>query len=480
MEETSRRNLATAGRFAALVCAVVALACLVFYVDRAQAWLRGEQDLRGNWTYKADYQVEEGVLQSIDMEAVHAELLPAWILDNAQQKGGSAFDALMAEVGDDPNLAELLRVMEIEARHEPRMERLMWATWAWNRYLDEGGIPWHVAGGVHQQGDRSVFYVKTYEVLFDGQATVGSRTFRERVVRRSDNIGVIEAYLGLTPDAEDGSLVVADRLASFGLDEVWPLMDAAMDRFQPSARRVFAPSVRAAVEPYLTDADRGALLMTASDRFYIGQAVDRLHSRHACGSGFVIRRVPFDGLRGEDLRSIRRAVATTGNQECPEATADEALVLSIRSDHLSKVEGLQIALEKLVGRVARAIAIHEIRHAADDADRPLACTGCPSDLPEVGVMELSAYLTSFADPEVGALAALQACALPIADLPARGLAIEYLSSELGDLCLNGPPPDLADQARALETRLFGRTSPIRLSEGFPERIPVTTRRSPTD
>jgi len=468
------------GRFLALVGAVGILACLVFYVDPAQAWLRGEQDLRGNWTYKPDYPVDGEVLGSIDMEAVHRDRIPAWILDNAEKRGGPAFDRLMAEAGDDPNLAELLRVMEVEARAEPNTERLLWAVWAWNRYLDDAGLPWHMAGGLHRQADRQVFYLKTYEVISDGHAMVGARHFRERVVRRADNIGVIEAYLGLTPDAEEGSLVVADRLASFGLREIWPLMDPAMDRKQASSRRVFAKAVRKAIDPWITDEQREVLVLTASDRFYIEQAVARIHSRHSCGSRLVIRNVPFQGLPGEDLRAIRRAVATTGASDCPEATNDEALVLSIRSDHLRGVDGLEVALEHLVGVAARAIAVHEIRHAADEADRPLACYDCPPDLSEVGVMELSAYLSSFADPELGPLAALQACTLPIDDLPARGRAIAFLSESLGNLCRTGPTDDLSQRARTLEQKLFGRTSPISLSENFPKRIGVATRRSRGD
>ena len=93
----------------------------------------------------------------------------------------------------------------------------------------------------------------------------------------------------------------------------------------------------------------------------------------------------------------------------------------------------------------------------------------------MGVLELSAYLASFTDSDVGVLAALQACTLPLDELPARGPAIRFLSESLGGLCRTGPPPDLAGRAMALERRLFGRSGAVVLSADFPDRIGVTTR-----
>jgi len=438
-------------------------------------WFGAQEEAKRGGVYTPAHPVDVEALRGIDMERVHAELFPAWIVARQEAAGDAELAALRDAVRADPNLVDLLEDMSAHARGDD-IDALLHAVWSWNQHLDAQGVGWRMDAGLHPTVGGRVFYLKTYRVVFDGQARVDPREHRLRVLRRADNLGVIEAYLGHTPAGEDGSLVVADRLAGFALDSIWPLLEPGLDDRHAVPRGRFGPAVRAVVAAALSEDEARALLLTASDRYYIQETVTRIHARHSCGSRLLIREVPFNGLDSADLRRIRRAVDLTEREPCPEATSQEALMLSIRSDHLQSVAGIEPGLERLAALITRAIAIHELQHASD-AERDLVCLACPQDLSEVGVLELSAYLASFSDADTGVLAALQACTLPLDELPARGPAIRYLSEALGGLCRNGPPPDLADRAQALERELFGRSGGVVLPDSFPDRIGVRTRRT---
>jgi hypothetical protein len=419
-------------------------------------------------------------LASIDLHRLHAEQIPMWIVGRLNGDGDAAFEDLKRAVEPDPNLTEILEILAEETREEMDVHRVVWATRGWNTYLDDAGVGLRMEAGLHTNDGHVDFYFKTYEVVSDAVAHVDGQPIRVRVVRRLDDLEIFETYLGRTRADEDGVLVMADRISGFALDAIWPLMDPALDPLQPPLSRRFAPAVRTAAAAFLTARQRDTLVLTASDRFHIQKVVARIHDRHRCGSRLLVREIPFGGLSGSDLRSIRRAVDTTRAHPCPEATTDESLLLSVRSEHLQSVVGLEEALEGLVSGVGRAIAVHEIRHAADAVSEPLSCSGCPAHLSEVGAKELSAYLSSFSADEAGVLASFQACTLPLDDLPDRGPAIQLLSESLGGLCEEGPPSDLASRSRALEAAFFGRSTPLELPRSFAGRIPLSTKGNPTD
>jgi hypothetical protein len=474
-EAATRRTNIWYGNVVMQVSLLLAMVFLVF-----GQWFgakSGDGDLAA---YEPGEPMDAERLASIDLQRVHAALIPLWVVGRLQGEGEEPFHDLMREVSPDPNLTEILEIIGEETRSAMDLDRVLWAIRGWNAYLDEAEVGYRIEGGLHANDDGVDFYLKTYKVVSDGFGGIAGQLIRVRVVRRLDDLEIFETYLGRTPVDEDGVLVIADRIVGFSLDAVWPLMDPGLDPLQTPLRRRFAPAVREAAASFLTPEQRDILVLTAGDRFHIQDVVSRIHERHRCGSRLLVRELPFSGLAGSDLRSIRRAVDTTHADPCPEATMDESLLLSVRSEHLQSVAGLEDALEGLVTGFGRAIAVHEIRHAVDEASEPLVCRGCPEDLSDVGVKELSAYLSSFGADEAGVLASYQACALPLEDLPDRGPAIQFLSVTLGDLCGLGPTVDLAGKSRALEVAFFGRSATLDLPSPFGGPIPVTTRGNPTD
>lgn len=83
------------------------------------------------------------------------------------------------------------------------------------------------------------------------------------------------------------------------------------------------------------------------------------------------------------------------------------------SDTLESREGLPDALEQLAAWVARSVAVHELRHVADDAeygdDDPRPCGPCISSDPPVVRSEAAAYVAELAWSEAPAAALYQIC-----------------------------------------------------------------------
>jgi hypothetical protein len=410
----------------------------------------------------------------IDFEAVHRELWPAWI-SAVPAEESAAFDALSSAVALDPFLTRRLdRTRALSADAGSNARGLLNQVWAWNRYLDRLEVPWRLTAGVQVNGPQdAIFYVKSYRVISDTDTQVGEGAWRTRVVQRVDDLGAIEGYLGLTSDHEQGALVVTERVASFAFERIWPLLDARLDAERRPEEQVFAQGVREAVGRSLPGHQVSVLQDTAEGRFWLERAVAAVHRRSRCGSRFRIGALPFDGLRHSDLITVRRFAAATAASDCPDVTHNEAVTLMLFSRKLQEAEALRPALEALTAWVARAIAIHEARHAADDAETgPLVCDGCPEGAGEVTRLEMSAYLASFAHPDAGVVALVQACAVLATNAGGRGEAIRFLTHQLGDACDLGPPADFAARAGALEVALFGRSEPIVLHQAFPKRLPL--------
>lgn len=456
-----------------VVLALVALGAALAWVPGG-AW-RGKIAVGGARAYVPRHPVDPDALATIDFERVHAELWPDWVLSASDGHGEAAWQGLVEAVSADPNLVDLLQDVRTLAWDPAKhADGLLRSAWAWNHYLDQQGVPWKLALGIQLASEGAFLYVKTYQIVVDTHVEVAGEPFRARVVARADRTNVIEQWLGTIRD-DDGALIVLDRMVTFTLDEVWPLLDPALDGDRLPRERAFAPAVRAAVQRALTAAQVEALRATAADRFGLLEAVDAVHGRHACGSRFVIGRLPYDGLQPRDLTTLSRFAAGTAHTPCPDVTAEEASVFRIRSESLQAREDLRDALEALLAWTTAAIAVHEARHAADHragGGRAPVCPSCPAGLSPVGVHELSAYLASVAHPEHGPLALYQACGLAPDDVPVRAEVVSWLTRQLETGCDAPPPADLSERARALEVELFGRADAITLPEDFPGRLPL--------
>lgn len=423
--------------------------------------------------------VDREALAGIDLHHVHAELWPG-LVASLQADAGAQQDAHVAlrqAVAADPNLADLVdEVVGLTADPVASAPALLQRARAWNDYLDAHGLPWRLALSVHVHPDDAQILVKTYRVVADARTIVGDRSTRTRVVTRADRTALVEAWLGTTV-GDGGALLQLDRIVVFALDRVWPLLDPALDDRRDAVDRAFAPSIRASAARALPEHVE-VLANTAAGRFFMGRAADAVHDRHGCGSRFVIGEIPFDGLAVADLRVLSRYAAASDRSPCPDVTREEALLFRLHSDALQAEPELQPALEALVAWIARAFAVHEARHVADAEQtgaEPPPCPGCPDALPVEGRRELSAYVASFVDPELGGLALYQACRLDPRQVPVRAEVVRWVADRLGDACAEGPPDDLPERARALEVELFGRSEPIRVDDAFPRGLPLRPR-----
>ncbi len=453
--------------------------------DRIEGVLRGETDLRGRPTWMTIEEPAAAVLNGVDLVYVHQELFPRWLIARAHMYGddGSGeerqtFDALSEALAPDPKLtilAEQLRA-ELDLGAYERSEQAFAVIEEWNAYLDRQEQPLMMVPAV-MLGDEPYLYTKNYEVLYDGEVAVGEGIFRARVVTRIDITNVVEAYLGMTSGAEQGALVLVDRLAEFVVDQLWPLMDPLGDEKLTEQQRAFAPAIRAALGAAL-DADTVELLArTAPQRAAMVQVADQINARDACGSSFQIRAMPWWGFDRETLGQLRGYARRDFGDDCPWITGEEVAILERGYEELVSTEGLAPALESLVATAARGVMIHEARHAADDGANgdlePLPCERCPETLGHSGRSEMSAYLASFADGPTGALSLFQACELDRDMGGGHIRALEFIEPQLlPDGCLDGPPPDLVERAKAAEQAWLGRSEGIVLSPDFPEQLPL--------
>lgn len=428
--------------------------------------------------------VDLAALATVDLPKIHQELIGAWIVAEPASRA-ERFDAIVDAAGGDPALEAILDGMRDAAGSDPvgRASELLALVRAWNGYLERGGEPWRLAGEVRVGGDDGGrFLLKAYQVIFDGgEVAVAGRPFAAELRRRVDGTTLSDGWLGQMHDHTDGVVVLVDPVTALALDEVWPMLDPELDAdpdvpFGP-LMRAFAPAVRAELADALTPAEMDALRATAEDRWWMGRAAAAIHGRRACGSAFYVSRIPWNGMSGRDLSTLQAAASSAASRgdDCPDVTETEALVFAVRTSEIRRTPGVYAAIERLIGHVAASVAVHEARHAADDAalaGRALSCSGCPSGTSETAALEASAYVASFAHAGTGALALYQACALDPATTPELAAVVAFLAGRLSPGgCADGPPSDLSTRAAALEAELFGRSEPIALTT-FPDRLAV--------
>lgn len=486
--------LATRRRMRALVGALALFAAFTVITatlgERVAAFSRGEIDWRGRRRFDPAHPIDLHALASIDMRRVHTRLLPAWVIAEAhsvnpegQSLARRAYAQLRAEVAPDANLTALL-----DALHESVIDddllgertRIDWLVWAYDAYLDRAGVPFRIEAGLRDSRRGVLFWSRSYHVVADVRSR-GSAPARTRLLARVDATNVLEPYVGHSGVHEDGALVVMDRVLHFAVLEVWPLLDPSNDAQLRGRALGFAAAVRAEAESSLALADLALLRSSAVDVLRLVRTIDAMHVRRSCGSRFLMREVPWNGLSPASRELLGRALVRGVGSGCPDATSREARALVEVSERLKHMEGLTEAVEALVGWVAHGVALHELVHVAEVVHgerRERACTGCPTAMGAVERDELHAYLTSFADERTGAVALLQACGLAGHPVGANEQAFAYAAQRLLGrrgvrACELGPPADLHARAAADVRSLFGRAAHI--DPALPTRLRFLAR-----
>ncbi len=417
-------------------------------------------------------------VRGIDHALVHEVLVPDWVGAHGGIKA-LYWERLRRAVDGDPNLAALLERTDalIHAGPSEHVEELRAVVGAWNDVVASAGVDYRLAGELGASGD---WWLKSYlEVLGDAEVVVDGAVHGVTVRRRLDGVAPADAWLGQLQGPDRRVVVLLDRVTSFTLDRIWPLLDPVLDgELDPLARR-FAPAVRAEVARQLTPEGFHALQATAEDRYWLLRATAAIHARAECGSTFRIEGLPWNGLAAMERAALHARAREAGAADCPEVNQREALAFDVRSRHVRGQPGVRAALEELVAFVAEVVVVHEARHAADIAARdergqPLACSGCPETLSPIGVWEGSAYLATFATRDSAALALFQACDIDPMGQPERAEVVSFLARALVEGgCEGTVPADLPAKARALEAEAYGRRSTVEI-RGFPASLPVSS------
>lgn len=470
-------------RYGLIVLGVSAIVLQVWpqHGHAVRSFVRGEVSLDGEPQYEPPHEVDPRARAAIDFDRVHRELIPQWMiaLDTASRahsrywtrRADAAYEELAMEVSPDPNIGDLLASSHRALRDDPvgRARRLDYWLWSYNQYLDDVDVPWRVEASLSLgANERPVFRTFSYEILTDAEADAG----RLRLIRRADRTNLVEGWMGRTND-HDGSLVLMRRVLHFTVRHVWPSLHPGLDARRPDNERPWAPWVRQEVHAQLDAGTFDLLSETAVDQQALIEVAAAIAARQECGSRFRIYGLPYNGLSPHSVRALERAVTRSqGRTECPEVTLDEAASIIGASERLASTDGLEDAVERLAMVVARAVSVHELRHAADGEE--IECPGCPEGLDGLARHEVSAYLAAMAHPDYGYLSLFQACASPRGQnlqSAARQAVIEALLPYGCD----GPTLwGLQQIAAEIETDLFGPRPAVQLPE-LPERVALLPR-----
>ncbi len=438
--------------------------------------------------WSPSYALDPAVVASIDFEVVHARLLPEWVIslqhdpyalgrDREQRR----FEALTSEAGKDANLSSLLRRLRDRATVGVSVHALeiTYLLNGWNDYMQQAGLPWHVAHDLVETARGGRMYARCYRVHADVQVPVSGAEHNVRVLSRVDGTNVGELFFGQTSVEERRAMVVSDRVAEFALERLWPMMDAGSAQRLSGMDRAFAPSLRREARNVLAPATLETLERGASLRLQLLDRLADIATRKACGRGIEVENMPWDGLSARGRAIVARAADHNERKRCGRLTQEDANFLLSASDALSKDQTLRGALGQLAAWLARAVAVHEVRHLADGVHAgDLSCEGCPPAVSFRTKAEVSAYVASLATDGVGYLALYQACGV---DLPAPHDSGGALRFVLGVVAPEGcdavPPANLYAQARLLDWILFKRVQRIEMPETFPREVALPAVRT---
>ncbi len=430
---------------------------------------------------------------SVDLLRIHARLLPAWVmtLQNSPYTIGAydearAFDDLRLEAGKDPNLARLLVELRDWATLDPSLygPQLAELFKGWNGYMEAHGAPYYVAFNIASTAQGGRLITRSYRVLSDLRVSVGGEMQRTRIVARVDDTNVGELFFGESNSPEEGSIVVSDRIMDFAIDRLWMLLDPEGDERQMPMDRAFAPYLRSEAALALSEESLGCLQRGAAVRRSILERLDELQHRKHCGAGIEVDSLAWDGLsdRGKDI--VRRAAQKNRKKHCQRLTDRDADFLVGASERLAGSGCLETSLGELGAWLARAVAVHEARHSADDrhaarGERTPTCTGCPTGSGPRTRAEISAYLASMGTQGLGHVSLFQACGLDTHEGDPNTDALAFVLPRVAPLgCTMGPPADLYSASRSLELALYGRSDRIELPPEFPSALPFPRHRRP--
>lgn len=462
----------------ALIAAVVIGVTWSQHHERVRAYVRGEIELDGRPRFSPRHPVDRRALSAIDFERVNARLIPAWTIALGRvtsplrrRWADRELEELNAEVELDPNLRWIFTSVHRAMMEDPiaNARRLDYLLWAYNHYLDEQRVPWRLEAALVLGEDRPALRVMTYEVLADARTAHGERI---RLLRRADRTNTLEGWLALTRD-EEGAMIVMQRVLHFAVRHVWPALHPALDERRPAAERPWLGHVREEVRAAL-DQDSYALLSeTAADQQALIEVAEAVEARHACGSRFSIRGLPYNGLSARDREALSSALMWAHEHEdCPEITLGEAALVVGASERLATTPHLEDAVERLAMVVARSVAVHELQHAMD-GDDPV-CFHCPPRVRGAARAEVSAYLSALSTEGAGYLALLQACGSP-RGTGVRGAALGAVLEALLPYGCEGPTHDhVYEDAERIERHLFGKRAAVVLPR-LPARVTLLPR-----
>lgn len=450
---------------------------------RVRAVVNGESTLEGAPVYAPEHPMSDYAREAIDWDRVHRELIPSWTMGMAyasrsesrywRRRADERADALAAELEPDPNLSDLFARTHAALRDDPldRVHRLDYWLWAYNRYLDDSGVPWRLEARLFlRERGPPVLSTMSYEVLADARNTDGHRV---RLLRRADRLGSVEGWLGRTGQHGDGAMVLMRRVLHFTVRHVWPALHPALDARRPAAERSWLPWVRGEVQLALDAETLRLLSETAEDQQALIEVAAEIEARRACGSRFRIYNLPYNGLSRASRAELEAAVwRSRGDTVCPEVTLEEAAQLVGASERLASTDGIAEALERLAMVVARSVAAHELRHVADGDDGDaIPCPGCPEGLDGLARAEVSAYLAAMSTEGLGYLALFQACATPSGD-GIQGAARDAVLEAILPYGCEGPSLwGLYTLASEIEAELFGERARAEVPE-LPDRVPL--------
>ena len=415
------------------------------------------------------------------LDVLLGEALPRWLIAlqfRDQPQGSeaiaSAFASLRALSASDPIvLARIDRVRDlIDAGLIANADDVMAEFRQWNNALDAAHEPFHLRPVIERDSSRTRLTVSAYRVSFDGRAMVGSRPVRLRLLTRIDRTNMREYLLGHVTEADEGALILTDRVRDAAVRDFWPLFEAPANRALSSIQVAQRSAVLHEAHATLSPTAYETLSRTAPAYEALVTTANAINGRASCGSTFRITIVSSRGVSARDLETVTQAVDEhTGTPSCPAVTDDELDTLIANSDRLSRESRLDAAIGELTTMLTRAVATHEARHASDTLETgsvyvPLPCEGCPVELRAAEVAELSAYLASFAATATGYAGFYQACVAAGGTRSTHGTALAVALERMNVTdCSVLPPADLAVRARAAEQAVFGRSDAIVLPDG---------------
>ena len=449
-------------------------------------WFAGENDLSGRRVYEPEHQVSSETLDDVDLERVHEELFPRWLSAHSYDEEGepsertlARYEQLKSEISPDPNLTaiveELAGIIHGGELSE-RSDRALYLTWAWSNYMDQHERSWFVDGGVLFRRQGPMFYAKFYRQLHGIEVNVDGQSYRGRLLRRADMTNVRENYLGSASTAEEGAMVVLDRVSDFVADEIWPMLGPEVEDGLGPLQRAFAPAVREEAASTIPPEQMRVLEKTAADRLALLEAVEAVNDRREC-SDFRITYRPELGYPARQMGRLEARAESDVGKDCPRVTMEEYDTINETSARLQTVDGMEDALGALTAWVTRGVMVHEAKHVADDVrfdalEEPLECPGCPVGMSVSARAELSAYLSSFAYGQARTVNLFQACHVKSGRSGAHGRALDVILDSLvaDGGCESGPLTSFPERALEIESKLLGRTDLVALPDSYPDVV----------